>query len=367
MKREIVYISTGTPFLKKAHAIQTLFTCKNLSSFFNVVLLYPLTISTLLKMRSLKKLYRKNNVKLILLPTTSFGVLFRNKFLFLIDRLIFSFMTFMFVSIKSSDKIITRDNITAWLLSKFKKIILELHDLEFVLDKNSVTKHFEKVAILRSYAVVTRTLFMEGCVKNFNKNVYFIPNGFENSLFRVMKTPKEKNKILIVYSGFSLREDMGIDVLIKSLDFLNLENAEILIIGGDKKIKLKGVNFIGSVEIKKVPYYLNMADVLVLPYKKSEFTEYFTSPLKLFEYMAVKKPIVATKVGCFNGILKDGYNCILVEPGNPKSLAEGIKRVIGNKRLAEKIAKNAYGNSKKYTYKNRAKKIKGIIEDLSQR
>jgi len=384
MKSKILYVNTGSPELKKAHAIQTFFTCKNLTEFFNISLIYPLTLSLILKRNELKKQYLKNNIRLVLLPTTSFGRIFKSDTFFLFDRFLFSLFVIIYSLLKKSKIIFTRDPLVAsslLFLIKNKKIVLEIHNLEHVVRKNklnSIIKRIEVYSIKKSDFVVTITEWMLNYVKKINKNTLLVPDALEPSIFRNMNKKRarrilkmDKTKKIVLYSGLTFR--YGVSNLIKAGKFL--ENIEIFIVGGDeedikkfkyiaKGEKIKNVFFIPRVPIEKVNLYLNTADVLVLPYSSNEFTEYFTSPLKLFEYMAVKKPIVATRVGCFEGILKNGYNCILVEPGNLESLAKGIKKVIKNKKLAIQIAKNAYIDSKKYTYKKRAKKIKMIIKYL---
>ena len=65
------------------------------------------------------------------------------------------------------------------------------------------------------------------------------------------------------------------------------------------------------------------ADVLVLPNPASAISNRFTSPLKLFDYMASGRPIVASNLPAIREILRDTENAVLVEPGNPDALAAG--------------------------------------------
>ena len=58
--------------------------------------------------------------------------------------------------------------------------------------------------------------------------------------------------------------------------------------------------------------------MLVLPNPASAISSAFTSPLKLFEYMASGRPIVASDLPSLREVLRDGENALLVAPGNPR-------------------------------------------------
>lgn len=105
-----------------------------------------------------------------------------------------------------------------------------------------------------------------------------------------------------------------------------------------------------------VPKYLSICDVLVSPCINNEDgTELFNSPLKNFEYMGLRKPIVATAVGQQKEIFQHKRNALLVEERNPQAIAEGIFRIYENPQLANEIAQNAYLDGiQNHTWKHRA-------------
>jgi glycosyltransferase involved in cell wall biosynthesis len=91
----------------------------------------------------------------------------------------------------------------------------------------------------------------------------------------------------------------------------------------------------------KIPYYLKAADVLLMPNKKGDqFSEEYTLPLKLFEYMASGAPIVASDLPSIRDVLNE-TNSVLVEPNNPQKLAGGIKKVLQDRNFSNKISKQA--------------------------
>ena len=65
------------------------------------------------------------------------------------------------------------------------------------------------------------------------------------------------------------------------------------------------------------------ADVLVLPNTATEVSARYTSPLKLFEYLAAGRPIVASRLPALAEVLEDDVNALLVAPGDPAALADG--------------------------------------------
>src|SRR5262249_47305156 len=107
----------------------------------------------------------------------------------------------------------------------------------------------------------------------------------------------------------------------------------------------------------QVPLQLAAADVLVLPNSGRFAQARTTSPLKLFEYMAARRPIVATRIPAFAGLLRHGENAWLVAPDSPEALAPGIERALDAPSLAERLAQQAWHDVQRYTWKRRAAEI----------
>jgi len=98
------------------------------------------------------------------------------------------------------------------------------------------------------------------------------------------------------------------------------------------------VVFCGSVEHDEIPALLDACDVLVSPNVPLEGgAEFFGSPTKLFEYMAMGKGIVASRLGQIAEVLKDGETALLVSPGSAQELSAAILRLAESRSLRESL------------------------------
>jgi len=121
------------------------------------------------------------------------------------------------------------------------------------------------------------------------------------------------------------------------------------------------VIFTGSVAHEKVPLYVAAMDVAAVPYRKMK--QFFFSPLKLFEYMAVGKPAVAAALGQIAEIIEPGKDGLLYRPGDVTSLAEQIAKVLYDPGLAS--AMGAAAREKvlaHHTWRNVAEQVVGIAK-----
>ena len=113
-----------------------------------------------------------------------------------------------------------------------------------------------------------------------------------------------------------------------------------------------------------MPQYLAAADVLVLPTSAREpIGARFTSPLKLFEYMAAGRPIVASDVPSSREVLTE-ETAIFVRPDSVSSLAEGISRALRDQAFSSNISNNARELVKQYTWSRRAEIILARVRIL---
>ncbi|RLE44956.1 glycosyltransferase family 1 protein, partial [Candidatus Woesearchaeota archaeon] len=101
------------------------------------------------------------------------------------------------------------------------------------------------------------------------------------------------------------------------------------------------------------PVYLKASDVLVIP----EVNE-FRSPIKLFEYMAAGKAIIAPRRPAIEAVISDGVESLMFKPGDPQSFGSAIIKIIENDVLAAKLGENAKKRVfRDYTWEQHSKVI----------
>lgn len=117
------------------------------------------------------------------------------------------------------------------------------------------------------------------------------------------------------------------------------------------------LRFVDRVPNREVPCWMRACDVVTIPWGWTEFSAYFTSPMKLFEYMAAGVPIVASDLPAVREILRHGANAWLVAPGDPGALADGICRILSDAALAGRLAANARADCEGLTWEKRARAV----------
>jgi glycosyltransferase involved in cell wall biosynthesis len=125
------------------------------------------------------------------------------------------------------------------------------------------------------------------------------------------------------------------------------------------------VTFTGLLAPGEARRRLQDAHVLVLPNPRSAISTEFTSPLKLFEYMASGRPIVASDLPSIREVLTDGYNALLVEAGNPQALIDGVRRIKEDTALAERLATQALEDVHGFTWERRAARLEGLFQQVA--
>ncbi|MBF0550969.1 MAG: glycosyltransferase family 4 protein [Deltaproteobacteria bacterium] len=103
---------------------------------------------------------------------------------------------------------------------------------------------------------------------------------------------------------------------------------------------LDKVVFTGNIPYNEMPYYLAAADLCLALFPINVITM-AKSPLKVYEYMAAGKPVVARSIGEIPGAIQDGYNGWLVFSDDPAEYADKIDRALENRDLLQEIGKQA--------------------------
>lgn len=295
------------------------------------------------------------------------------KFSFYLQSLFFVLKLLRF-NVNKRDIVYTRNPEIAYMFKlKGNKVIFEAHN--WPDSKQWLYKKFIK----RVDKIIVITKFLkEEYVKNgsLSEKILVAPDGVDLGKFDIdlskesardkLKLPQDKK--IILYTG-NLLKWKGVDTLIEAGKLLK-DDSLIYIVGGSESYlkeyheKISGfdnITLIEAISHAQIPIWLKASDVLVLPNSgKEKISKNYTSPLKMFEYMASKRPIVASDLPSIREILNE-KNAMLVESDNPESFVRGLKKVLQNKDLADILSKRALSDVQNYTWNKRAEKILKFI------
>ncbi|MCP6719474.1 MAG: glycosyltransferase family 4 protein [Patescibacteria group bacterium] len=288
-----------------------------------------------------------------------------------IETITFSIFLFPYVLFKKADIIYTRDKFSLFLLLFKKNLFFEAHT--FSKNYFLYSRFLKKLNRIIVITQKLKDLFIKRGIEA--DKILVAPDGVDLDKFdikEVQEACRERFNLpldtkIVLYTGH-LYEWKGAQTLAEASQFLS-KDIEVYFVGGTerdiKRFRAQNSEFririIGHRPHSEIPYWLKAADVLVLPNSaKDEISKSWTSPIKMFEYMASKRPIVASDLSSIREILGES-NAVLVKPNDPKSLSEGIKRILEDKDFAKKISAVAYENVQDYTWEKRVKNILKFI------
>ena len=180
---------------------------------------------------------------------------------------------------------------------------------------------------------------------------------------RTLNLPDHRR--LILYSGH-LQDYKGIPTILAVAK--RLPDYQFMLVGGwptdvdrlrqqVQDQELTNVELIGHVNQSQLSTYLYAADVLLLPTSQTWELANTTSPLKLFDYMSVRRPVVASALPTIALVLRDGHNGCLVEPDSPAAFAQAITNLLSQPDWATALAEQAYRDVQAYSWDQRAREI----------
>jgi len=204
------------------------------------------------------------------------------------------------------------------------------------------------------------------------ERVEVIPNGVDTELFSpdgLFERNGFGDQIVVGFVG-SLKPWHGLDVLIEAFtELLDDPRFHLFVLGSGPEARLissLAERHSGRVTLKNgvahgdVPRHLRAMDIAVAPYPALE--PFYFSPLKLLEYMAAGRAIVASKLGQIPELIQDGRTGVLVEPGNASQLAGAIKRLGSDLVLRKRLGTQARADAvRSHRWTDRATRIIELI------
>lgn len=276
---------------------------------------------------------------------------------------------------KNTDIIFSRSIFSLYVLSFFRKnVFFEIHDLPHRFS------FVWKFLFSRMTGIISTNQWKAEQLRDKfgipERKILVYPNGFDPELFKIQESKEELRKILnlpqdkpiAMYTGH-LYDWKGADVMAEAAGAL--PDVNFVFVGGTEedvalfrgKFKdLKNFFLLGHKPYIEMSKYLKSADVLVLPNSaKTEESRRATSPLKLFEYMASSRPIVASDLPSIREIVSDDEVCF-VKPDSSQELSLALQKIIQDKKIAYNLATKSLEKSKKFSLDNRARAIAEFME-----
>lgn len=202
------------------------------------------------------------------------------------------------------------------------------------------------------------------------KKIYLTPNAVEDELFSQNISGIEirnkfdlKDLFVIGFVG-GFYPWHGLPFLLQAVKNLGKDNLCLLLVGdGPMKEELKKIavelnirarlTFCGFVESKTLPAYIMAMDICVMPDSNN-----YGSPMKIFEYMAMGKPVVAPRLGPIEEVIEDGKNGLLFDQGDINGITSCLNRLINDRELYDNISLNAKEKIfKNHLWKHNAEQI----------
>jgi len=229
---------------------------------------------------------------------------------------------------------------------------------------------------------VLREHFLDLGVKA--ERIRTIPNGADVSRFCPEASDPAMRKLLgekSIIVGFvgSFARFHGTEQLGHAIDFLLQRKPEVrfLLVGsGEMSEDLRNhcrsegldgrVHFTGHVSPGEVPALMASADILLAPYAPQDF--FYLSPIKIFEYMAVGRAVLAANVGQIGEVIQDGINGLLYEPTNLESLQAGLLRLTEDHDLRRRLGEEARRTiERRYTWRANAEGVEALLQEVVER
>lgn len=218
-----------------------------------------------------------------------------------------------------------------------------------------LARYIEKKILGQAAAIFVVSSFLKKQLMDMGvaeTKINLTPNAVAKDIFEPRSNPLEiRNKydlrdtIVLGYAG-GFYHWHGVDLLLRAVKDIEGEhkNLSILLVGeGPAKSQLKDLSeklkvrsrlvMPGEVEHKDLPKYLDAMDICILPDSNN-----YGSPVKIFEYMAMGKLVLAPDLDTIKDVIIDKVNGILFKPKDCVEIGRAIKLALENKDLCAKIS-----------------------------
>ena len=379
---KIIYITNNRIPTEKAHGFQVIKMCEAFSNAgIEVELLAPRRFNSIkenpFSYYSIRETFKIRKTFVIdLIPLSKYLGAFAN----FVESITFALFSLSGLSRADADVIYTRDQFSGWFLSFFKKrFVYEVHSFpRHVALYRRIWKKAHKIIVITS--ALKNLVIKEGIPEN---KILIAPDAVDLKIFESINADKDelraelnlpKDSFLVGYVGKfkTLEMEKGIKTMIEALPLSGNETKMVFVGGEESEIKeykmfsnrfnvLPQCIFISYQPHAKVIRYIKAMDALVIPFPNKPHYAFYASPLKLFEYMASGRPIIASDLPALREILND-KNALFFKPDDAPDLARAIKMLKSSQMLGYHLSQQALADVQQYTWQKRAKNILNFIK-----
>lgn len=268
-------------------------------------------------------------------------------------------------------------------------LILEVNDATFIdrirdLKLKRIARLMEKYVFRKSDAIVTISTHFKKLIAETGipeEKIVVIPNAANPETFSPTLSPQHVrdkygigDKLVIGYIG-SMASYQKVDNLLSVADEITARHRDVvfLLVGDETRLDKKWrkyvngdekkIVFTGKVPHSDIPRYIAAMDIVALPHSNLH-----GSPMKIFEYMAMGKAIVAPKLPPLEDVLTDEVEAFLIEPYSTEELKDRIIELIENESLRSSFGRNAVEKIRsRHNWTKNTEKILSIYEGLSEK
>lgn len=370
MAKRLYIVFHGRFPSEKAAALYAALHAKSFVPHMPVVLLVPRRLGRNISAHEYYRL--PASIKVVYLPTIDLFSTRLRGIAFPVSYAVFSCAAFLylFFHVRKVDTIDTNEALPALLATGISgRVIYEVHDfperflwfyrLLFLQARYILaTNKWKKAELKKRFGILGEKIIME---RNGVDLEQFASSDRAEARKALGLSPDAR---IAVYTGH-LYSWKGVDILAQAAK--EHADIEVYLVGGTSvdvtrfKKQYGGVNtlhILGHRPHDEVPMWLAAADVLVLPNTaQEEISAHYTSPMKLFEYMASGRPIVASDIPSIREVLPDELG-FLVPPDDPSAMAHAIARACTDATEASYRAARARARVEQYSWQNRAQRLR---------
>lgn len=318
--------------------------------------------------------------RIVVLPAIDIFFLERlvGRFTFWVHLFSFYVSLFFWILFQSRKIVIySRDTLSVFLALLQFEVVFECH-----LIPSYKRTYFALQRMCKRIIVISGQLRRIYAENGYSESQILVaPSGVDTDVFSVDLTKEEARKKLdlpmdmhiIGYFGnfTTMGQDKGINDILGAVKHLPSTVLFLAVGGGNRDVahyKEKAAQesvadqciFLGRIKQQQLAEYQKACDILLMPFPDTHHYRNHMSPVKMFEYMASGRPIIATRLPTITEVLNND-TALLIEPGDQKGLEGAVELLLENNDLATKLAGEARREVEKYSWRERTKSILHFI------